>query len=372
MGRVAQTRESLIIPHYQDWEGRSSQYGQTTVQSVMAAPLMIGGRLVGTIASVLRPRPRVRERGSAPARVVCATGGDRDRKCPSLHGRRSISSSTSAELVAKARWPLSRSIGDHNVVSCNPAFLVLYGYTEAEVIGRQLDELITTESDRAEAVRYTTQALDSRPVRAIARRRRNDGSMVDVEVLGVPVVVDGELVGLMALYHDVTALLQARRDAESANSAKSDFLANMSHELRTPLNAIIGYSEMLEEDAVDREATEAVTDLRRIRAAGHHLLALINDVLDLSKIEAGKMELHLESFDLRSAIDAVASTVSPLIEKNGNVLALALDGDLGMSCGRDARAAGALQPAVQCEQVHRTRDHHPRRVPPHGRAGGVD
>jgi CheY-like chemotaxis protein/anti-sigma regulatory factor (Ser/Thr protein kinase) len=80
---------------------------------------------------------------------------------------------------------------------------------------------------------------------------------------------------------------------------------------------------------VDREATEAVTDLRRIRAAGHHLLALINDVLDLSKIEAGKMELHLESFDVRSAIDAVASTVSPLIEKNGNVLALVLDGDLG-------------------------------------------
>ena len=329
MGRVAQTRESLIIPHYQDWEGRSSQYGQTTVQSVMAAPLMIGARLVGTIASVHSDPGRVF--GSEDLRLLelfapqAAIAIENARLFTQAQHQQQYFS----ELVANSPVAIVTLDRDHNVVSCNPAFLVLYGYAQAEVIGRQLDELITAESDRAEAVRYTTQALDSQPVRAIARRRRKDGSMVDVEVLGVPVVVDGELVGLMALYHDVTALLQARRDAESANSAKSDFLANMSHELRTPLNAIIGYSEMLEEDAVDREATEAVTDLRRIRAAGHHLLALINDVLDLSKIEAGKMDLHLESFDLRSAIDAVASTVSPLIEKNGNVLAVALDGDLG-------------------------------------------
>ncbi|MBA3853670.1 MAG: hypothetical protein C0503_04590 [Gemmatimonas sp.] len=329
MGRVAQTRESLIIPHYQDWDGRSDKYGQTTVQSVMAAPLIIGNRLVGVIASVHSNPGRVF--GSEDLRLLelfapqAAIAIENARLFTQAQHQQQYFS----ELVANSPVAIVTLDRNHNVVSCNPAFLTLYGYTEREVIGHQLDALITSEQDRAEAVRYTTEALSSRPVRAIARRNRKDGSLVDVEVLGVPVVVDGELVGLMALYHDVTALLQARRDAESANAAKSDFLANMSHELRTPLNAIIGYSEMLEEDAVDRDATEAITDLRRIRSAGHHLLALINDVLDLSKIEAGKMELHLETFDLRAAVDAVASTVAPLIEKNGNVLALDLDERLG-------------------------------------------
>ena len=107
----------------------------------------------------------------------------------------------------------------------------------------------------------------------------------------------------------------------------------MSHELRTPLNAIIGYSEMLEEEAGDQGHQSYVPDLQKIRAAGRHLLALINDVLDLSKIEAGKMELHLETFELGPAIETVASTVAPLIEKNGNTLKLELAPGLGAMRG---------------------------------------
>ncbi len=117
-----------------------------------------------------------------------------------------------------------------------------------------------------------------------------------------------------------SAMQLALEAAESANRAKSTFLANMSHELRTPLNAIIGYSEMLQEEAEELGSCESVPDLEKICSAGKHLLSLIDDILDISKIEAGRMDLYLESFDIHNLIESAVATARPLVEKNGNTL----------------------------------------------------
>jgi signal transduction histidine kinase/DNA-binding response OmpR family regulator len=124
-------------------------------------------------------------------------------------------------------------------------------------------------------------------------------------------------------------LLHSQREAMAATQAKSQFLANMSHELRTPLNAIIGYSEMLQEEAEESGGQAFVPDLKKIHTAGRHLLSLINDILDLSKIEAGKMELYLETFDLAVVLDDVVATAELLVKKKNNRLKIIRSGNLG-------------------------------------------
>ncbi len=119
------------------------------------------------------------------------------------------------------------------------------------------------------------------------------------------------------------------RQLEQASQHKSQFLANMSHELRTPLNAIIGYSEILQEDAVDLGQDNLVTDLKKIESAGRHLLGLINDILDLSKIEAGKMDIYLEDVEIVPLLEEVRSIIVPMAEKNANVLKYRLADNLG-------------------------------------------
>jgi signal transduction histidine kinase len=120
------------------------------------------------------------------------------------------------------------------------------------------------------------------------------------------------------------------KQADEANQAKSTFLANMSHELRTPLNAIIGYSELLEEETKDfPEVIDVfVPDLKKICRAGKHLLSLINGVLDLSKIEAGKMDVYFETFDIKAMIGEIEGTIAPLISRNNNNLVIKCGDDL--------------------------------------------
>ncbi len=155
------------------------------------------------------------------------------------------------------------------------------------------------------------------------RARKESG-----DELGLLVDAVNEMLGEIQARH--ADLMVAKDQAEDANRAKSTFLANMSHELRTPLNAIIGYSEMLQEELIDAGHADMVTDLKKIHAAGRHLLALINDILDLSKIEAGKMDLVLEPFEVATVVNEVATTIKPLVDKNKNTIDVKLGPRVGI------------------------------------------
>ncbi|TFG65731.1 MAG: response regulator, partial [Gemmatimonadales bacterium] len=326
MGQVAETGETLIIPDYQGWEGRSAKYTQSVVQSVIAQPLHMGSRLVGVIAAVHSESSRVfgpediRRLGMFASQAAIAVENAR------LY---SAAQRYFEDLVLNNPIAIANLDLEFNVLSCNPAFQKLFGYTEEEAVSRNLDDLVTTDQEAAEAHAYTERTMAGEIISGTGKRRRKDGALVDVELYSIPVMVGDECVGMMALYHDITELLAARKEAEEASHSKSQFLANMSHELRTPLNAIIGYSEMLVEDTAEAGHVMYVPDLAKIETAGKHLLALINEILDLSKIEAGKMELYLEPVEVKQVVEEVVATIHPLAEKNRNQLKVSLGTDLG-------------------------------------------
>ena len=167
--------------------------------------------------------------------------------------------------------------------------------------------------------------------RSLVMRRKREAEQLRERMVEQERVAHSALAAkAAALAESNHQLEEARIAADVANTAKSSFLANMSHELRTPLNAILGYSEMLQEEAADLNQPTFTPDLQKIHGAGKHLLGLINDILDLSKVEAGKMTLYLEEFDVAALVAEVGATVQPLIARQGNRLEIICPPDLGV------------------------------------------
>ena len=338
MGLVAETGEVLIIKDYNTWEGRPRQYDGIVVHGYLAVPLKVGNRLVGVISIATANADRQFDPADVHLIDLFANQAAIAIENARLFAEVQSQKRYSESLVQNSPVAIVSVDMDGNVSSWNPAAERLFGFTQAEALECNLDVLITTTPEMLEEAKdYSRETNEkTRLVHAITRRCCRDGKLVDVEVLAAPVDVKDPFAGSFAIYHDISELKRAQQElqkakeaAESANRAKSTFLANMSHELRTPLNAIIGYSEMLIEDAEDQGQEAFIPDLQKIREASKQLLSLINDVLDLSKIEAGKMELYLETFEVMHLIQDVVSTVQPLVENNANNLKIHSADDLG-------------------------------------------
>ena len=235
------------------------------------------------------------------------------------------------------------------LTSLNQAGERILGYTRKEAGGLPLARLLPPvwREKIGEAARCVSigEPYPNREWEFVAK----DGRRTPVEVSLQAIRQRGRPVGLLGIARDISErkraeeeMLHAKEAAEAANRAKSEFVANMSHELRTPLNAVIGYSEMLQEIAEERGEQDMLLDLRRIQIAGKHLLGLINDVLDLSKIEAGKVQLSTERFAVAPVIHDVAGTLQPLVEKNANRLEVACAEGLGYMVADQTRTRQVL------------------------------
>ncbi|MEK7991417.1 MAG: response regulator [Thiotrichaceae bacterium] len=228
-----------------------------------------------------------------------------------------------ATLVGLSLWKLDNG----GFVTVNPAFARIIGYPVTEVHRLNYWDIVIEDDIQTAKREFGQLEVGSQygPVEKIYQHK--DGYTVPVRISALIIERDNELYAWSNI-EDITAqkrvaeeLKSAKHKAEEANLAKSQFLANMSHELRTPMNAIIGYSEMLEEELRDVALElDLVSDVKSIHAAAKHLLGLINDILDISKIEAGKMDLYVETFSLNAMIDNIVTTIQPLIENKANTL----------------------------------------------------
>ena len=304
---------------------------QKNLQSLLIIPLICSKNLVGFLGfeSYKPAADRSRIEISIPLKMVGKTIANAlERQWAEFALLQEKSSYRS--IFDNAVEGIFQTTSDGRYLRANPALAQIYGY---ETVDKMLAELANLNRQlyvnpdrRAEFVaQFGARRQVSKFESQIYRR---DGSTIWIsenahsicDENGNVLYYEGTVQDITDRKHAESTMQSALEAAESANRAKSTFLANMSHELRTPLNAIIGYSEMLKEEAEELGSCESVPDLEKIRTAGKHLLSMIDDILDISKIEAGRMDLYLETFDIHALIESAVATARPLVEKNGNTI----------------------------------------------------
>src|SRR6476659_7728117 len=224
-------------------------------------------------------------------------------------------------LIKNAPDPVFVSDLEGKILQANDAVSQLLGFRQDEVLEQSLSRFIS-----AEETREFTAALREVVAKGVTRNARLNPRSASGEVIPTTLNasalrdLDGRAIGAIGILRDMRELDKAKEAAEIANRAKSQFLANMSHELRTPLNAVILYTELLRDEATDRKLDDFLPDLKKIHGAARHLLTLINDVLDLARVESGKLDLHPETFEMEALVGDVVTTIQPLAQKNANAL----------------------------------------------------
>ncbi len=215
------------------------------------------------------------------------------------------------------------------IMKANPSFNILFGYEDEEVVGKNIDDLIVPDGMMAEATCYTNQAVTIDNISFEARRKHKCGRLIDVQVYTTPVIVNDNVVAIYSIYEDISLkkkaeqqIIKAKEEALAASKAKSSFLATVSHEIRTPLNGIIGMTEVMTNTALNKEQHEY---LEIIQNSGETLLVIINDILDLSKMESGNLDIVDKMFDLDRCLASCLDVISSEAEHKGIETILAIE-----------------------------------------------
>jgi PAS domain S-box-containing protein len=335
--QILQSRDPLLLNREKHYEGLA-QVG-TPSRSYLGVPITVAEKAIGVIS--VQSITEEGRFGEADVRLLSTMAANVGVAIQSARlfaeiGRQKQHFESLVEISPVAVVVMDAA---ECVTGWNPAAADLFGYTPEEAIGRPIDDLVFEKARRDEGREITEEALAGGHAQRITSRTRKDGTTVDVELMLVPLLVDGEHVGFLGVYHDITELQRARQEAEAATQAKSAFLATMSHEIRTPMNAVIGMTGLLlgtELTAEQREFAEVV------RSSGDALLHVIDDILDYSKIEAGKLELEREPLDLRECVEGALDIVAPRAAQK----------EIELGCLIDEEApAGIVGDAARLRQV---------------------
>ena len=336
---ILDSREPLLLNRSPQFvEHEASRLG-TSVRSFLGVPILVGDSAIGVISvQSIDEEGRFGEPDSRLLATIAANVG------VAIHNARLFTEVERQRGYLESLVSISPAAvvvldADERVTDWSPAAAELFGYSAEEALGRPLDDLVFGDSGREEGREIMQEAIREGRAQRITKRRRRDGTLVHVELMLVPLTVDGSHVGFLGVYHDVTELQRARQKAEAATQAKSAFLATMSHEIRTPMNAVIGMTDLLlgtELTGEQREFAEVV------RTSGDALLHVIDDILDYSKIEAGKLDLEREPFGLRECVEGALDIVAPRAWEKGIELGCLID---------EAAPAGILGDEARLRQV---------------------